>query len=107
MIRVGRYKKLLQLVTDALREGAATHGDAPQEEEAETEASQRRALRVVFGNQGKRDALTQQLGTCVVPGQVNSTSEPSRTALIWSEVREIGRSSSSYLPKGRALHAEV
>ncbi len=32
MIRVGRYKKLLQFVTDALREGAVTHGEAPQEE---------------------------------------------------------------------------
>lgn len=32
MIRVGRYKKLLQFVTDALREGAGTHGEAPHEE---------------------------------------------------------------------------
>ncbi|MFO1503559.1 MAG: antitoxin Xre/MbcA/ParS toxin-binding domain-containing protein [Steroidobacteraceae bacterium] len=31
MIRVGRYKKLMQFVSDALREGAGTHGEAPQE----------------------------------------------------------------------------
>jgi uncharacterized protein (DUF2384 family) len=30
MIRVGRYKKLLQFVTDALREGAGTYGEARQ-----------------------------------------------------------------------------
>ena len=31
MIRVGRYKKLLQFVTDALREGAVTYVEAPKE----------------------------------------------------------------------------
>ena len=30
-IRVGRYKKLLQFVTDALREGAVTYVEAPKE----------------------------------------------------------------------------
>jgi len=35
MIRVGRYRKLLQFVTDALREGAATHAEAPEQEEAQ------------------------------------------------------------------------